>query len=76
MPDGPRILADLRVGVRLTEAATGTVWEVERVRRANSYSTPWVHLVAVAPAAVAGERRVEGAGSFLDGADPPAWHSA
>jgi hypothetical protein len=60
--DAPRGLADLKPGVRLRDAATATVWTIECVVRANSYATPWVHLVL-------GEtdgRRVEGAGTLLD----------
>jgi hypothetical protein len=43
--DGPRGLADLKPGVRLRDAATATVWTVERVVRANSFARPWLHLV-------------------------------
>ena len=68
--DPPRRLADLKAGVRLVEVATGTIWEVEGVRRANTYATPWVHLIAREPADAAGARRVEGAGTLI--AEPPA----
>lgn len=74
-PAVPRRLADLRVGLRLVEAATGTVWEVVRIRRANTYATPWVHLLGAG-----GTPRVEGAGALIfdPGDDPfpavrPAW---
>lgn len=63
---GPRRLADLKAGVRLREEATGRVWTIERVVRANSYSTPWVHL---RPEDAELAERIEGAGALLD---PPA----
>jgi hypothetical protein len=64
--DGPRRLADLKPGVRLREEATGALWTIERVVRANSYSTPWVHLTPEGPNTEPAER-VEGAGALIDG---------
>lgn len=70
MTAGPRRLADLKPGVRLREGASGTVWTIERVVRANSYSTPWVHLCSDAGPA----ERVEGAGALID--DSAGWRYA
>jgi hypothetical protein len=42
----PTQLAHLRPGVRLLEVATGVVWEIERVHRANTYAIPWVHVAS------------------------------
>jgi hypothetical protein len=54
--------------VCLVEVATGLQWRIEHIHRANTYATPWVHLVRVG----AGDRRVEGAGSLLHSPPEPA----
>ena len=70
--DPPSRLADLRAGLRLIETETGVVWRIERIRRANTYATPWVHLVRD------GEEgdRVEGAGSLIcEPGEPARWRA-
>jgi hypothetical protein len=68
----PRRIADLRPGGLLVDAASGTVWTIEEVRRANTYATPWVHLVAPD-----GSRRVESAGTLIcEPGDEPRWRAA
>ena len=64
MERAPIQLAHLKTGVRLLEVATGTVWQIERVHRANTYAIPWVHLDA--PGA---EHRVIEAGALLTARD-------
>ncbi len=64
---GPTALAHLRAGVRLLEVADGTVWHIDRLHRATSYSAVAVHLSAAGR-----KERVVDAGTLLsarDGAD-------